>query len=176
MATIGLAVLTGCSSAGQPAAESVPSTTAGLPSPASPADAPAPSTGTTTTAAPEPSRTTTASAANPTTTAPAPGTTTAPARSAVDPCPVSVATLLEALRASADFYQRAARPAALRDASCASGYAVASTVFDGQHQTTEIVFGFDATAPRWRPLNLGSADICVGFVPGDAAAKLAACQ
>ena len=170
LAVIGLAALTGCSSAGQPAARSAPPTATAVPSQAAPATA-APGTSTVTT---PPAGTTNTNTANTTTRPPA--TTTAPAKSAVDRCPVTAATLLDALRASPEFYQRAARPAALQDASCASGYAVASTVFDGQHQTAEIVFGFDATAAHWRPLNLGSADICDGFVPGDAAAKLAACH
>ncbi|MFG2044300.1 hypothetical protein [Dactylosporangium sp. NPDC048998] len=171
MAVVGLSALAGCSSDSRPAAESAPATTTATTPAASTAPAlPSTSTGPATpTGAITNPTTGTAAAAHPS------GTAAPPTRSTADPCPVTVTTLLNALRDSPEFYQRAAKPAALQDAACANGYAIAGTVYDGQHQTTQIVFSFDAAASHWHPLNLGSADFCEGFVPDDVAAKLSAC-
>ncbi len=97
-------------------------------------------------------------------------------RTVGDGCPVSVQTLLSALTTSTtDMYKRAGRPAALRDAVCYRGFAIAGAVPDGKSQPSQIVFGFDVRATAWRPLNVGSADYCTGYVPADIAAHLDGC-
>ncbi|GAA4251639.1 hypothetical protein GCM10022255_045050 [Dactylosporangium darangshiense] len=157
MAVVALSALAGCSSGSRPAVDSAHATTTVTTPRASGAPAvPATPTGTEATAHPS-------------------GTATLPTRSTADPCPVTVATLLSALRDSPDFYHGEARPAALRDVACASGYATAGTVYDEAPQPSQIVFGFDAANSHWRPLNVGSGDICEGFVPSDVARKLPAC-
>ncbi len=91
-------------------------------------------------------------------------------------CPVTADTLMAALRTSgSDIYQRAARPAALKDVSCYQQFAIAETVPSGQTDSTRIVFHYDGAARSWRPVNLGSAGACTGYVPTDIAAKLAGC-
>ncbi|MEV6931693.1 hypothetical protein AB0M46_45380 [Dactylosporangium sp. NPDC051485] len=172
-AVVGLSTLTGCSSDRRPATDAAPATTGALtPQASTPATPSTPSTPSTP-GSPGPS-TSPAAGAKP---AARPSGAGSPAtRPAADPCPVSAAALLSALHDSPDFYQRAAKPAALQDVACASGYAIAGTAYDGQHQTTQIVFNFDPTGARWRPLNLGSADFCEGFVPNDIAPKLPACS
>jgi hypothetical protein len=97
-------------------------------------------------------------------------------RTVGDGCPVSVQTLMSALTTSTtDMYKRAGRPAALRDPVCYRGFAIAGTVPDGKSQPSQIVFGFDVRATAWRPLNVGSADYCTGYVPTDIAAHLDGC-
>jgi hypothetical protein len=91
-------------------------------------------------------------------------------------CPVTVETLLSALRKSdTDVFDRAARPDGLRNPVCYRGYAAAGTVPDGKSQPSRIVFGLDAGTATWRPLNVGSADYCDGYVPSDIAAHLDGC-
>ncbi|GAA3304555.1 hypothetical protein GCM10020218_104350 [Dactylosporangium vinaceum] len=94
-----------------------------------------------------------------------PGTSTAPAA----PCPVTAATLMDVLTEHW-------RPAAgLKDVSCVRGYAFAASVYDGVHQPSDFVFGFDTATAGWRMLNVGTDDICTGHVPADIAAKLHGC-
>jgi hypothetical protein len=107
-----------------------------------------------------------------------------PARSAVVPsasesaatgCPSTAETLLAALRGDqTDMFARAGSPAALVDATCYQGYAVARTAPDGQHDPVGILFRFDPGTSGWRPMNLGSADFC-GGVPATTAAHLPGC-
>jgi hypothetical protein len=63
----------------------------------------------------------------------------------------------------------------LQDVVCYRTFATAGTVPDGKSQPVHIVFGFDAVASVWRPLNLGSASYCTGYVPDDVAAQLPGC-
>jgi hypothetical protein len=122
--------------------------------------------------------------------APASGAATAPARTAASPgrstaapahgpastCPVTADTLLTTLKAgSTDIYKRAGRPAALETPTCYGRFAVAQTAFNGTTQQAYVLFGFDATSGTWRPLNLGSAEFCTGYVPTDVAAHLPGC-
>ncbi|MEV6525095.1 hypothetical protein AB0M43_24375 [Longispora sp. NPDC051575] len=102
--------------------------------------------------------------------------TTAPPGAPTTGCPATAETLLAALRApGSDVDTRAAHPAALHQVSCHERFAVASTVPDGQHQPSRIVFGYDAASTTWRPLNLGSSGFCAGYVPDHLAANLAGC-
>jgi hypothetical protein len=88
-------------------------------------------------------------------------------------CPSTAETLLAALRGD-EMFTRAGRPAALVDATCYQGYAVARTASDGQHDRVGILFRFDAGTSGWRPMKLGSADFC-GGVPATTAAHLPGC-
>jgi hypothetical protein len=112
---------------------------------------------------------------------PATGASTTPARSDPVPagnkvCPVQADVLMTALRTStSDIYSRAGKPNVLQDVVCYRMFATAGTVPDGKSQPVHIVFGFDAAARVWRPLNLGSASYCAGFVPDDVAAQLPGC-
>jgi hypothetical protein len=89
---------------------------------------------------------------------------------------VSAGTLLGSLRAdTTGMNDRASRPGALRTPSCAQGFAVAAAVPDGQHETAQILFTFDPGNSSWHPLNVGSADLCTGFVPAEIAAQIPSC-
>lgn len=91
-------------------------------------------------------------------------------------CPVTVDTLLAALKASdTNIYARAGKPAALEAATCYSTFAVARTVSDGTIQSSRILFSFDNASATWRPLNLGSTRYCTPDVPADVAAHLPSC-
>jgi hypothetical protein len=93
------------------------------------------------------------------------------------PCPVDAITLYAALRSGdQSYYDRAANPAALANPVCVDGFAVAKTVPAPERQATLILFVFDRAAAAWRPLNLGSADLCDSQVPSDVAARLPGCS
>jgi hypothetical protein len=72
-------------------------------------------------------------------------------------------------------YKRAGRPAALEAVTCYGTFAVAQTAPDSATQQSYLLFGFDGTSRTWRPLNLGSANFCAGYVPADVAAHLPGC-
>jgi hypothetical protein len=94
---------------------------------------------------------------------------------AAQACPVSGATLLAALKeGSTDIYRRSGSPATLTDVACYHNYATGWTPI-GASQSTGIVFGYDAAAGRWRPLNLGSGGFCEGYVARDIAEHLPGC-
>jgi hypothetical protein len=107
--------------------------------------------------------------------APAPAADATSAASSTG-CPVTADTLLTALRNdTGDMYRRAGSPAALVEATCYEGYAVARTASDGRHDRVSVVFKYDTAATAWHPINLGSADFCAG-VPAAVAPHLPGCE
>lgn len=93
------------------------------------------------------------------------------------PCPITAGQFLTALRdLDRELYQRAGNPAALERPTCVDGFSVARTTPDGTHQPSLVLFGLDSATGQWRPLNVGSGDLCVSRVPEPVAAKLPGCS
>lgn len=83
-----------------------------------------------------------------------------------DPCPASAATLFHALRTS-EIYGRAGNPDGLAKPNCYQGFAYARSTFRKapQGEIPWILFGYDAKGGGgWRALNLGTGDVCAGYV------------
>jgi hypothetical protein len=151
-AAIGILALTGCTSERHPSPTALPG-----------ADA-SPSVS----ATPAPS-----GAAPPTGTAAASPAAKAPARRPDGSCPVSAETLMSALKASStDMYTRVGRPYALQEITCDAMFAVAVAVRDSDMERGSVLFGFDVDSQTWRALNIGTGDICVGYVSVQVAVRL----
>lgn len=101
-----------------------------------------------------------------------PPTTPPPVTSVSASCPVRGETLLAALKTT-DMYARAGKPGALLDVVCYGAFASARDAGGGQ--PNRILFGFDAATGRWKPLNVGSANYCAGFVPAEVASHMPGC-
>ena len=84
--------------------------------------------------------------------------------SAASACPVSEEALFAALKADVAFYQRAGKPTALYHVTCYDNYATVGAEIDGRKLQGAIFFGYDPATMTWRPLNMGSAGYCKGYV------------
>jgi hypothetical protein len=126
------------------------------------------------------------SATAPTSGAPAGNTTTPGAPDSAKPagaaggCPVSVTTLVAAMKKSDQYSESTAKEwpgrAGLHRVTCYHGYAVAQTLDDGVSQQIWFLFGYDNASKAWRVLNVGTADLCDGTsVPRDVASHLEGC-
>jgi hypothetical protein len=88
------------------------------------------------------------------------GSTTPQAAEAADVCATATAeSLLDALKASPDFYKRVAHPSALTGIECSAPFVVAGTV--GTVQGTGVLFRWDGS--RWTVLDIGSAMHCAQY-------------
>ena len=111
--------------------------------------------------------TTDASPANTATETPPPTATPTPTpgnADAPDPCPVSAQTLLGVLKGT-DIARRGGNPTALEGVSCYKNYAYARNA-DKPHsgERSYFLFGYVRPGNRWIPLNLGTGDVCEGYV------------
>ncbi|GAA0426721.1 hypothetical protein Aca07nite_36710 [Actinoplanes capillaceus] len=82
-----------------------------------------------------------------------------------DPCPVSAATLFEVLRKS-DLYEAGGNPDGMAKPNCYQGFAFGRSTFrqEPEGEIASILFKFDTKARAWKALNLGTGDICGGYV------------
>ncbi|GGN80365.1 hypothetical protein GCM10010112_55840 [Actinoplanes lobatus] len=106
------------------------------------------------------------SATSATTPTAAPTTTAAKAeQSAADPCPVSAATLFEALRKS-DLYEAGGKPDGMAKPNCYQGFAYGRSTFrkEPEGEIASVLFQFDSEARAWKALNLGTGEVCDGYV------------
>jgi hypothetical protein len=96
---------------------------------------------------------------------------------AAQACPVTVATLEAALKASKDTtFSSIAGKATLDRLECYQTFAVLrSTLKQANAQPSWLVFGYDPATRAWKPLNGGSAGPCKGHVPDDVAKHLLGC-
>jgi hypothetical protein len=123
--------------------------------------------------------------AKPTAAGPAPDTTTTPAPSAstsaattsrppaeppktttaaVQSCPVTERTLLDALKGT-DIADRGANPTALTKIVCYKDYAFATDNTPNRNvEHSSFLFGFKRPQNRWTPLNVGTEQVCQGHV------------
>jgi hypothetical protein len=88
---------------------------------------------------------------------------------AADPCPVSASTLYTALRTS-EIFARAGKPDGLAKPSCSRGFAYARSTFTrslpaGHGEIPWILFAHDGS---WKAVNLGTGDVCGGYVTSQA--------
>lgn len=90
-------------------------------------------------------------------------------------CPVDVRTLTAALARNPKIESELAQPASLLTPTCYNGYATASTAPKPGLDAPVILFHYDATARQWVAENVGSSDLCTGYVPDDIAAHLPQC-
>jgi hypothetical protein len=82
----------------------------------------------------------------------------------VNPCPVSERTLLGALKGT-DIGRRGGSPTKLTGIKCDKGYAMARDDSPpGPGERGYFLFGFRQPQNVWTPLNVGTADLCVGYV------------
>lgn len=115
---------------------------------------------------PSASATTPAPASSPTATATATATRGSTATAtASGPCPVTDRVLLAALKGT-DIADRGSNPTALGNVVCYKNYAIARDTSPGERQGERayFLFGYKQPQNRWTPLNLGTSDICTGYV------------
>ncbi|MBW6437808.1 hypothetical protein KZ829_29135 [Actinoplanes hulinensis] len=119
-----------------------------------------------------PTATATTPAAAPTTPSATPSTPTATRtttdkteQGGTDPCPVSAATLFEVLRKS-DLYEASGKPDGMAKPNCYQGFAYGRSTFrqEPEGEIASVLFKFDTKARAWKALNLGTANICEGYV------------
>jgi hypothetical protein len=93
-----------------------------------------------------------------------PTTRTSTGAAAASACPVTETALLKALSGT-DIADRGSNPKKLAGIRCYRDYALAT---DGTPSTTHelatFLFGYRRPENRWVPLNLGTDNICEGFV------------
>ena len=88
----------------------------------------------------------------------------------VNPCPVKASTLYRALQGT-DIFERAARPAGLKTPDCYQGYAFAEETRSASDPADigAVLFKYNAGTGRWKPVNLGTANVCEGYVSAEVA-------
>lgn len=87
--------------------------------------------------------------------------------SATNPCPVSVATLLTAIRESPTWGDDV--PDSLHRFTCYQGFAYAQYAYRRKvdFDAPYMLFKFDVKAGKWKALNIGSGGVCDGYVAYD---------
>jgi len=114
----------------------------------------------TTTTPPAPSASTSAATTSRPPAEPPKTTTTA----AVQSCPVTERTLLDALKGT-DVADRGANPTALTKIVCYKDYAFATDNTPNRNvEHSSFLFGFKRPQNRWTPLNVGTDQVCQGHV------------
>jgi hypothetical protein len=90
-------------------------------------------------------------------------------------CPVTIETLLAAVRKNSGIYDNLAQPVGLEKPVCYHGYATARTTPVPNVDAATILFSYNAGTKAWAALNFGSSGVCTGKVPADVASHLPEC-
>jgi hypothetical protein len=85
--------------------------------------------------------------------------------------------LLAALKKDSDLSSRSVGADGVLDqVDCYKGFATAKVFVKGEPRDGRVLFGYDESTGTWRPLNIGSANFCEGYVPSDIAKHFEGCM